>query len=103
MFKYKAVMDKIVCKEIKLEVENNNSIIIPESVQEKINQSIYQVISVGEDVKEVKVGDLITSLQMNAMEVKIGNDIVVVIPESGVLFVMEHDESSGKVINIKKK
>ena len=66
--KLKAVKDKIVVKDLKQEV-TKGGIVIPETVNAKLPQAKCEVLSIGEDVKGINVGDIILCHQNGGQQV----------------------------------
>lgn len=79
--------DRIVARQLEAEPQTATGILLPESAKEK--PVMAEVLSVGKDVKEVKVGDKIVYKQYSTTEVKLGSDEQFVIKEEDVLAVVK--------------
>ena len=81
---YTAIMDKLVCTEIEIESEQEFIIIRPESTAKP--QVFLKVMSVGDDVKNVKVGDIVAVHNRAGMAMMGVNDEVIRIIKEDEIF-----------------
>lgn len=93
-----AVKDKVVAI-LMTRKKTKSGLIIPNSVQEP--QAFSKVISVGGDVDNVKVGDIIVSHMRSGMDVLIDRELIKVLKEDeiyGILTDKETIESLNEVV-----
>lgn len=85
--KLKPLADRIVAKSLEAEAKTKSGIYIPDTAKEK--PQMGEVVAVGKDVKEVKVGNKILYTKYGPNEVKVGADDLLVMKEEDVLAVVE--------------
>jgi len=88
--KLQPLADRIVAKAIEAETKSSAGILLPESAQTK--PQIAEVISVGSEVKEVKVGDHVVyteNYDHRPEKLKVGDDELLVMKEKSVLAIVE--------------
>ncbi len=89
--KLQPLADRIVAKAIDAETKSASGILLPESAQTK--PQIAEVISVGADVKEVKVGDHVVyteNYDHRPEKLKVGDDELLVMKEKSVLAIVKN-------------
>ncbi len=85
--KLQPLADRIVARSLEAEAKSAAGILLPESAKEKPQAG--EVLAVGKDVKEVKVGDQILYAKYGPTEVKVDGQELVLIKEEDVLAVVE--------------
>lgn len=75
--------DRIVAKQAETETKTASGILLPDQAREKAK--VAEVLAVGKDVKEVKVGDRIIYSEYGPSRFKQGNDELLIIKEEDVL------------------
>ena len=78
--------DRIVAKPVEAETKTASGILLPEQAKEKTQ--LAQVVAVGKDVKEVKVGDKIVHSEYGPNHFKQGSDEYLIVKEEDVLAVL---------------
>ncbi len=86
MAKLKPLADKIVVERTQAVEKTAGGIVIPDTAKEKPEQG--KVISVGQDVKEVKGGDKVLFGKYSPTEVKIDGKEYLLIKEEDVLAIV---------------
>lgn len=82
----KPLADKIVIKRLAADEKTASGIILPDTAQEKPEQG--EVVAVGKDVKEVKVGSTVVFSKYSPTEIKASGIDYLVIKEEDVLVVV---------------
>lgn len=97
-----AIKDKIVVQLMTRE-KTKSGLIIPDAIQEP--QAFCKVLSVGNEVENVKVGDIIVCHIRSGMDVVIDKDIIKVVKEDEVYGQLSDKDTinSLKSIDITKK
>lgn len=85
--KLQPLADKIVAKAAPAEQKTSSGIYIPDTAKEK--PVVGEVLAVGKEVKEVKVGDQIVYKEYGPDKVKIGGDELLILKEEDVLAVVK--------------
>lgn len=83
--------DRIVAKAVEAETKSASGILLPESAQTK--PQIAEVIAVGSDVKEVKVGDHVVyteNYDHRPEKLKVGDEELLVMKEKSVLAIAKN-------------
>jgi len=78
--------DRIVAKPVEPETKSPAGILLPDQVKEKTQTA--EVLAVGKDVKEVKVGDRIVHSEYGPNRFKQDSDELVIVKEEDVLAVI---------------
>jgi chaperonin GroES len=79
--------DRIVAKPVEPEKTSPAGILLPDQAKEKTN--VAQVLAVGKEVKEVKVGDKIVHTEYGPNRFKEGSDELLIVKEEDVLAVVK--------------
>lgn len=79
--------DRIVAKSIEAEAKTASGILLAEQAKEKTQ--VAEVVAVGKDVKEVKVGDRIVHSEYGPNRFKQGADEYLIVKEEDVLAVIK--------------
>lgn len=86
--KLQPLADRIVAKAIETEAKSAAGILLPESAKEK--PQLAEVIAVGKDVKEVKVGDqIVHSDNYDIKRIKLDGKETLLLKEEDVLAVVK--------------
>jgi chaperonin GroES len=90
--KLQPLADRLVAKPLEAQEKTSSGFYVPESAKEK--PQMGEVISVGKDVKEIKVGDkVVYKSTYGAVEtVKVANDELMIMKEEDVLAVVKGKE-----------
>ena len=84
--KLQPLADRIVARAIEAESKTASGILLPDSAKEKPQSA--EVLAVGKEVKEVKVGDQILYSKYSPTEVKVEGVEVMLLKEEDVLAVV---------------
>jgi chaperonin GroES len=79
--------DRIVAKPVEPEATSPAGILLPDQAKEKTQ--VAEVLAVGKDVKEVKVGDKIVHTEYGPNRFKQGSDELLIVKEEDVLAVVK--------------
>ncbi|HEY6736788.1 MAG TPA: co-chaperone GroES [Candidatus Saccharimonadia bacterium] len=79
--------DRIVAKPVEAEAKTASGILLPDQAKEKTQ--VAEVVAVGKDVKEVKVGDKIVHTEYGPNRFKQGSDELLIVKEEDVLAVVK--------------
>lgn len=79
--------DRIVAKPVEAETKTASGILLSEQSKEKTQ--VAEVLAVGKDVKEVKVGDRIVHSEYGPNRFKQGSDELLILKEEDVLAVVK--------------
>ena len=79
--------DRIVAKAVEPEAKSPAGILLPDQAKEKTQ--VAEVLAVGKDVKEVKVGDKIVHSEYGPNRFKQGADELLIVKEEDVLAVVK--------------
>ncbi|HVQ43709.1 MAG TPA: co-chaperone GroES [Candidatus Saccharimonadia bacterium] len=79
--------DRIVAKTVEPEAKTASGILLPDQAKEKTQ--VAEVVAVGKDVKEVKVGDRIVHTEYGPNRFKQGTDELLIVKEEDVLAVVK--------------
>jgi len=79
--------DRIVARPIEAETKTASGILLPDQAKEKTQMA--EVLAVGKDVKEVKVGDKIVNNEYGPSRFKQGRDEYLIVKEEDVLAVVK--------------
>lgn len=85
--KLQPLADRIVGKRLEAETKTASGLYLPESAKEK--PLMGEVLAVGKEVKEVKVGDQIVYKQYGPDEIKIDGQELLLLKEEDVLAVVK--------------
>jgi len=85
--KLQPLADRIVARRVEAEAKSAAGILLPDSAKEK--PQMGEVLAVGKEVKEVKVGDQILYSKYGPNEVKIDGQELLLIKEEDVLAVVK--------------
>lgn len=83
--KLQPLADRIVIKKVEAETKSSAGILLPDSAQKKSLSG--EVLSIGSEVKEVKVGDVVLYAQYGPVEIE--DEGLVVVKEEDVLAVVK--------------
>lgn len=79
--------DRIVGRPVEAETKTASGILLPDAAKEKTQ--VAEVLAVGKDVKEVKVGDRIVHSEYGPNRFKQDNDELLIVKEEDVLAVIK--------------
>lgn len=79
--------DRIVAKSVEAESTSPAGILLPDQAKEKTQ--VAQVLAVGKDVKEVKIGDKIVHSEYGPNRFKQGTEELLIVKEEDVLAVVK--------------
>ena len=79
--------DRIVAKAVEAEAKTASGILLTEQAREKTQ--LAEVVAIGKDVKEVKVGDKIVYSEYGPNRFKQGSDEYLIVKEEDVLAVVK--------------
>jgi chaperonin GroES len=85
--KLQPLADRIVAKPVEAEATSPSGILLPDQAKEKTQ--VAEVVAVGKDVKEVKVGDRIVHSEYGPNRFKQGVDELLIVKEEDVLAVVK--------------
>ena len=85
--KLQPLADRIVARPLEAETKSAGGILLSEAAKEKPQSA--EVLAVGKDVKEVKVGDQIVYAKYGPTEMKIEGQDVVLLKEEDVLAIIK--------------
>ncbi len=85
--KLQPLADRVVAKRLEAETKTASGLYLPESAKEK--PQMGEVLAVGKEVKEIKVGDQIVYKQYGPDEIKIDGQELLLLKEEDVLAVMK--------------
>ena len=85
--KLQPLADRIVAKSLEAETTSPSGLYIPDSAKEK--PQMGEVLAVGKEVKEVKIGDRILYTKYGPTEVKVNGDELLLLKEEDVLAVVK--------------
>jgi chaperonin GroES len=79
--------DRIVAKTVEPETKTASGFLLPDQAKEKTQTA--EVLAVGKDVKEVKVGDVVVHSEYGPNRFKQGSEELLIIKEEDVLAVVK--------------
>lgn len=79
--------DRIVAKPVEAEATSPAGILLPDQAKEKTQ--VAEVVAVGKDVKEVKVGDKIVHSEYGPNRFKQGSEELLIMKEDDILAVLK--------------
>lgn len=85
--KLQPLADRIVIKKIEAEAKSASGILLPDSAKDKSQTG--QVLAVGKEVTEVKVGDQVIYPMYGSAEVKVDGDELLIAKEEDILAVVK--------------
>ena len=85
--KLQPLADRIVAKPVEAESTSPAGILLPDQAKEKTQMAV--VMSVGKEVKEVKVGDKIIHSEYGPNRFKQGQEELIIVKEEDVLAVVK--------------
>jgi chaperonin GroES len=87
--KLQPLADRIVAKPVEAEAKSASGILLPDQAKEKTQ--VAEVVAVGKDVKEVKVGDRIVHSEYgpNRFKQTTGGEELLIVKEEDVLAVVK--------------
>lgn len=85
--KLQPLADRIVIKKIEAESKSAAGILLPDSAKEQPQSG--QVLAVGKDVQEVKVGDQVLYAKYGPAEVKVEGEELLIVKEEDILAVVK--------------
>ena len=85
--KLQPLADRIVARSTEAETKSPAGILLPENAKEKTQ--LAEVVAVGKDVKEVKVGDRIVHSEYGPSQIKVNGEELLLIKEEDVLAVVK--------------
>lgn len=85
--KLQPLADRIVIKKIEAEAKSAAGILLPDSAKEQPQSG--QVLAVGKDVSEVKVGDQVLYAKYGPAEVKVESQELLIVKEEDILAVVK--------------
>ena len=101
--KFRPLGDRVLVKRVEEETKTKGGIIIPDTAKEKPQEG--EVIAVGPGARDedgdyikmdVKAGDRILFGKWSGTEVKIDGEDLIIMKESDILGIVEHDASAAK-------
>ncbi|HUC86852.1 MAG TPA: co-chaperone GroES [Candidatus Saccharimonadales bacterium] len=81
--KLQPLADRLVAKPLEAQAKTSSGFYVPDSAKEK--PQMGEVVAVGKEVKEIKVGDQIVYSQYKPDQVKIDGDELMIMKEEDVL------------------
>jgi chaperonin GroES len=84
--KLQPLADRIVIRSLEAEAKSAAGILLPESAKEKPQAG--EVLAVGKEVKEVKLGDRVLYSKYGPTEVKVDGEELLILKEEDVLAVV---------------
>ncbi|HSX14985.1 MAG TPA: co-chaperone GroES [Candidatus Saccharimonadales bacterium] len=85
--KLQPLADRIVAKSLEAQTQTSTGLYIPDTAKEK--PQVGEVLAVGKDVKEVRVGDQILYAKYGPNEVKVDDQELLLLKEEDVLAVVK--------------
>ncbi|HSX41072.1 MAG TPA: co-chaperone GroES [Candidatus Saccharimonadales bacterium] len=85
--KLQPLADRLVAKPLEAQAKTSSGFYVPDAAKEK--PQIGEVVAVGKDVKEIKVGDQIVYSQYKPDNVKVDGDEMMIMKEEDVLAVVK--------------
>ena len=85
--KLQPLADRIVAKEVEAPAKTASGILLPEAAKDKAQ--VGEVLAVGKEVKEVKVGDKIIYSEYGPNRVKVDGQELLLVKEEDVLAVVK--------------
>jgi chaperonin GroES len=85
--KLQPLADRIVARSLEAEAKSAAGILLPDSAKEK--PMMGEVLAVGKEVKEVKVGDKVLYAKYGPTEVKVDNQELLLLKEEDVLAIVK--------------
>ena len=85
--KLKPLADRIVAKPLEAQEKTSSGFYVPDTAKEK--PQIGEVVAVGKEVKEIKVGDQVVYSQYKPDTVKVDGNDLLIMKEEDVLAVAE--------------
>jgi len=82
-----AIADRIIARPVEAETKTASGILLPDQAKEKTQMAV--VMSVGKEVKEVKVGDKIIHSEYGPNRFKQGQEELIIVKEEDVLAVVK--------------
>lgn len=84
--KLQPLADRIVAKPLEAEEKTATGFYIPDSAKEK--PQMAEVVAVGKEVKEIKVGSKVVYSQYKPDTIKVGNQEMMIMKEEDVLAIV---------------
>ena len=81
----KAIGSHVIVRKVKEEVKSKSGLIVTDSHDSKIRYKLAEVLSVGDDVKDLKEGDHIYYDSAAESEIRIRGEKLSVIPDRGIV------------------
>ena len=85
--KLQPLADRLVAKPLEAQDKTSSGFYVPDSAKEK--PQMGEVVAVGKEVKEVKVGDHIVYSQYKPDQVKVDGDELMILKEEDVLAIAQ--------------
>ena len=85
--KLQPLADRLVVKNVEAEAKSAAGILLPDSAKEKPQAG--EVVAIGKDVQEVKVGDQVLYAKYGPSEVKVDGQELLILKEEDVLAVVK--------------
>jgi chaperonin GroES len=83
----KPLADRIVAKPVEADSKTPGGILLPDQAKEKTQ--VAEVLAVGKDVKEIKVGDKIVHTEYGPNRYRQGSEELIIVKEEDVLAVVK--------------
>lgn len=85
--KLQPLADRLVAKPVEAQAKTSSGFYVPDSAKEK--PQVGEVIAVGKDVKEIKVGDQVVYSQYKPDTVKVDGQDTLIMKEEDVLAIVQ--------------
>ena len=85
--KLSPLADRLVAKPLEAQAKTSTGFYVPESAKEK--PQIGEIVAVGKEVKEVKIGDRIVYSQYKPDTIKVDGDELMIMKEEDVLAIVK--------------
>lgn len=85
--KLQPLADRLVAKPLEAQEKTSSGFYVPDSAKEK--PQVGEVIAVGKDVKEIKVGDQVVYEQFKVETIKVDGQETLIMKEENVLAVVQ--------------
>lgn len=86
--KLQPLADRIVAKAVEAEAKTASGILLPDQAKDKTQ--VGEVLAVGKEVKEVKVGDRIVHSEYGPNRIKVDGEELLIVKEEDVLAVVKN-------------
>lgn len=89
--KVRPLADNVLLCRVDEETVSSGGIVIPDAAKQKPDQGV--VLDIGDEVKNVKTGELVLFEQHSGSEVKVGDNTLLILKEENIVAVLSEDES----------